>query len=123
VSAVHSGVPYLPRRDPREAARSLRYALHREGVTHTFQSNGNGMSVLSLSAELTVWCQDGCFAWKEDGVVVTHPADDPSGAAGLIHAHFRRPVGLDDSDDPGEAGDTYESGHQPPTSPPSERSA
>jgi hypothetical protein len=110
-------MPYLPWRTPSEAARCLRYALHREGLTHTFQSNGNGMSELSLSAELTVWCQNGSFVWKEDGVVVTHPADDPAGAAGLISARFRRPAVLDDSDA------EYDPGHLPPTDTPRERTA
>ncbi len=94
--AVRSGRPYLPWRDPCEATRLLRYALHRQGFTHTYQSNGNGMSVLSVSADLTVWCKHGSFVWNEDGHEMTHPSDDPVGAARLIQRHYRAPLEEDD---------------------------
>jgi hypothetical protein len=77
--------------DPCDATRLLRYALHRRGFTHTYQSNGDGMSVLSVPTELTVWCEDGNFVWQEDGREVVHPADDPAGAARLIAGRYRRP--------------------------------
>ncbi len=97
---VHAGTPfakqaslrrYLPWHDPREATRLLRYALHRQGFTHTYQSNGNGMAVLSVLAELTVWCKDGFFVWHEEGIAVEHPIDDPVGAAQRIADRRRRP--------------------------------
>ncbi|MBO3746592.1 hypothetical protein J5X84_10990 [Streptosporangiaceae bacterium NEAU-GS5] len=100
---------YLPWRDPCEATRLLRYALHRKGFTHTYQSNGNGMSVLSVSAELTVWCKNGSFVWNEDGLVATHPSDDPAGAASLIQRHYRNqgrssaPVATSDEDEEGSS--------------------
>lgn len=86
---VRAGTPYLPWHDPYEATRLLRYALHRQGFTHTYQSDGNGMSVLSVSTELTVWCKDGSFVWNEEGATVSHPIDDPVGAAELIAARYR----------------------------------
>ncbi|MEV7965050.1 hypothetical protein AB0O34_03590 [Sphaerisporangium sp. NPDC088356] len=89
--AVRAGTPYLPWHDPREATRLLRYALHREGFTHTYQSSGKGMSVLSVTTELTVWCRKGSFVWNEDGLTLTHPAADPIGAAQLLKRHLRRP--------------------------------
>ncbi|GII78221.1 hypothetical protein Sru01_32030 [Sphaerisporangium rufum] len=95
--AVRAGTPYLPWHDPREATRLLRYALHREGFTHTYQSSGNGMSVLSVTTELTVWCRKGTFVWDEDGLTVTHPAADPAGAARLLKRRLRGPVGSEDS--------------------------
>lgn len=82
---------YPPWHDPREATRLLRYALHRQGFTHTYQSNGNGMSVLSVLTELTVWCRDEFFVWHEEGVEVSHPIDDPVGAAQRIADRRRRP--------------------------------
>ncbi|GLW08451.1 hypothetical protein Misp01_35810 [Microtetraspora sp. NBRC 13810] len=89
---VREGTPNLPWHDPREATRLLRYALHRQGFTHTYQSNGSGMSVLSVLPELTVWCRDGMFVWTTvDGRETTHPADDPVGAADLIARTYRRP--------------------------------
>lgn len=118
--ALRTGMPLLSWYDPREATRLLRYALHRAGFTHTYQSNGNGMSVLSVSAELTVWCRSGSFAWKEEGAVVTHPADDPPGAALLITRHFRRPAAEDQEDQEDRERMT---GHRFPTDSPRERTA
>ncbi|GAA3133656.1 hypothetical protein GCM10017600_78370 [Streptosporangium carneum] len=92
VLSVRTGTPYPPWRDPREATRLLRYALRRHGFTHTYQSNGNGMSVLSVLADLTVWCRSGLFIWNEEGRGACHPADDPAGAARLISRHHRRPI-------------------------------
>ncbi|GAA5054334.1 hypothetical protein HNP84_002948 [Thermocatellispora tengchongensis] len=93
--SVRADVPNLPWHDPREATRLLRYALHRQGFTHTYQSNASGMSVLSVLTDLTVWCKDGMFVWTEDGREVTHPADDPVGAADLIARQYRRPEHAD----------------------------
>jgi hypothetical protein len=42
-----------------------------------------------VATELTVWCENGSFAWTEDGSVVTHPAEDPAGAARLILRQYR----------------------------------
>ncbi|RCG32490.1 hypothetical protein DQ384_03025 [Sphaerisporangium album] len=108
--AVRAGTPYLPWHDPREATRLLRYALHREGFTHTYQSSGNGMSVLSVTTELTVWCRKGSFVWSEDGLTVTHPAADPVGAAQLVKRHLRRPA-----DERAQASGPREHGEEPPT--------
>lgn len=94
--SVHTDTPYLPWHDPREATRLLRYALHRRGFTHTYQSNGNGMSVLSIRTDLTVWCKDGLFVWHEGGLRSSHPAGDPAGAARLIARRHRRPAPDDD---------------------------
>ncbi|GAA0406859.1 hypothetical protein GCM10009530_68860 [Microbispora corallina] len=99
--AVRAGTPYLPWRDPGEATRLLRYALHRQGFTHTYQSNGNGMSVLSVSTDLTVWCKNGSFVWHEGDVVVTHPSDDPDGATRLIMRHYRTPERPSEEEDDG----------------------
>lgn len=83
------GTPYLPWHDPREAIRLLRYALRRDGFTHTYQSNGE--SVLPALTELTAWCDDGSFVWNEEGgAPVPHPIDDPVGAARRIAERFRQ---------------------------------
>ena len=88
---VHAGTPYLPWHDPCEATRLLRYALPRQGLSHTYQSNGSGMSVLSVLTEVTVWSKDGSFIWNEEGATVSHPIDDPLGAAQRIADHYRHP--------------------------------
>ena len=88
---VRTGTPYLPWHDPCEATRLLRYALHHQGSTHTCQSDGNGLSVLSVLTELTVRCEDGSFVWnKEGGAPVTHRFDDPVGAARRITTRCRQ---------------------------------
>ncbi len=96
--AVRAGRSYPPSGNPGEATRLLRYALHRQGFTHTYQSNGNGISVLSVSADLTVWCENGSFVWAAEGFEVSHPADDPTGAACLIQRHYRGPVAAAEED-------------------------
>ncbi len=88
---VQAGTPYLPWDSPRDATRLLRYALPRQGFTHTYQSNGYGMSALSESAELNVWCEDGSLVWFEGSELVHHPIDDPAGAADRIAARYRHP--------------------------------
>ncbi|MGV9303202.1 MULTISPECIES: hypothetical protein [unclassified Nonomuraea] len=50
------------------------------------------MSVLSVLTELTVWCRDGSFEWHEEGSTVTHPIDDPVGAALRIAERYRHPT-------------------------------
>lgn len=88
---VRMGTPYLPWHDPGDATRLLRYALPRQGFTHTYQSNWHGVSVQSVSSELTVWCEDGSFVWNEEGgAPVTHPIDDPVGAAQRIAVRCRQ---------------------------------
>jgi hypothetical protein len=49
------------------------------------------MSVLSVSTDLTVWCESGSFVWHEGDLVMTHPSDDPDGATSLIMRHYRTP--------------------------------
>ncbi|GAA3215633.1 hypothetical protein [Nonomuraea helvata] len=86
---VRTGTPYLPWHDPGEAIRLLRYGLPRAGFTHTYQSDG--ASEQSVLTELTAWCDDGSFVWKEEGgAPVTHPIDDPVGAARRIAARYRQ---------------------------------
>ncbi|MBE1591210.1 hypothetical protein H4W80_009468 [Nonomuraea angiospora] len=88
---VRTGTPYLPWHAPCEATRLLRYGLRRQGFTHTYQSMGIGVRELSVLTELTVWCNDGSFVWNEEGgAPVTHPIDDPVGAAQRIAARYRQ---------------------------------
>jgi hypothetical protein len=78
-----TGTPYLSWHDPREP----------RGITHTYQSIGDGVSALSVLSELTVRCDDGSFVWNEEGgAPVAHPIDDPVGAARSIAARCR-PLG------------------------------
>jgi len=91
VLPVRTGTSYLPWHDPGDATRLLRYALPRQGFTHTYQSNSYGTSVQSVLTELTAWCDDGSFVGKQEGgAPVTHPIDDPVGAARRIDARCRQ---------------------------------
>ncbi|MFI6484068.1 hypothetical protein ACIBH1_39520 [Nonomuraea sp. NPDC050663] len=74
--------------------------MHRQGFTHTYQSNANGMSVLSVLTELTVWCKDGSFVWTEEGATITHPIDDPVGAAQRIAERYRHGQHLEEEHSP-----------------------
>ncbi|GAA2210131.1 hypothetical protein GCM10009850_055900 [Nonomuraea monospora] len=88
---VRTGTPYLPWHDPREATRLLRYALTRQGFTHTYQSFGDGMPAPSALTELTVRCDDGSLVGnKEGGAPVALRIDDPVGAAQRIAARCRQ---------------------------------
>lgn len=73
------------------AAALLHDALAELGVTRVYRTDGDGMSVLSVWANLTVWCAGGRFRWR-DGYEfedwVTHPAGDPVGAAVKIKARL-----------------------------------
>lgn len=99
---VRTGTPYLPWHGPYEATRLLRYGLRRQGLTHTYQSNG--ASGQSASTELTVWCNDGSFVWNEEGgAPVTHPIDDPVGAARRIARRRRQEPSRSPIDSVGES--------------------
>ncbi|MED7926580.1 hypothetical protein SMD20_20150 [Nonomuraea sp. LP-02] len=88
---VSTGESYLPWKDLGEATRLLRYALPRQGFTHTYQSNRHGASAHSASTELTAKREDGSLvAVEEGGAPVTRFIDDPVGAARRIAARCRQ---------------------------------
>lgn len=94
--------------------------IHRKVGGGVSESNRTGSS--AVSDELSVWCANGCFEWQENGVVVSHPVDDPAGAATLISALFRRPGGHNLATGPAmehdtgrhDVGDVVRSPHRPP---------
>ncbi len=87
VLSVRAGTPHLPRRDPREATRLLRYALHRHGFPHTYQSDGSGKPALSVPIDLGIWCRKGLFVRNEEGHQACRPADGPVGRTHLTSRH------------------------------------
>lgn len=93
-SAIRSSgvarVPDVATPEPRAAATDLRAALTEMGLSRTLQTNGEGMSTLSVWTNLTVWCAGEVFFWREDDParLVTHPTDDPAGAAVKIHKRY-----------------------------------
>jgi hypothetical protein len=69
-------------RDPREAVAQLRQQLSLHWPGRVYQGDRPGLSVLSISPELTVWCDGRDFFWREvGGRPVRHPAADPVTAA------------------------------------------
>ncbi len=115
--------------------------IHRKVGGGVSESNGAGSS--AVSDELSVWCTNGFFEWQQNGVVVSHPVDDPAGAATLISTLFRRPgrhgpttdLTTDPATGPAMAGDQHDLGRhdtarhgtadvvRSPTGPPRDRPA
>ena len=90
-------------RDPREAIAQLRRQLAPQWPGRVYQSDSRGLSVLSITPELTVWCNGRDFIWYEQGRLAAHPAADPVTASVRLLARLRqlsgRETGGDDGDD------------------------
>ena len=89
-------------RDPREAIAQLRQQLALHWPGRFYQGDSRGLSVLSISSELTVWCNGREFIWHETGRTVGHPAADPVTAAVRLIARLQQltqPRPRDDGDD------------------------
>jgi len=81
------------RRLPRHGFRADRsvealFCELREGwVKPWYQAGSPDVAFISTSCGLNVWCCDGKFIWSDQfGMTVTHPANDPSGAAALLNS-------------------------------------
>lgn len=91
--------------DCARAMLRLREELAAQWPRRIFYSGAENISVLSLSAELTVWCLDGVFIWNDGTGVVRYPLRDVRGAADHLLArvagteHRLRPVGGSAGDD------------------------
>jgi hypothetical protein len=85
-AGIRGGQP----RDPREAIAQLRQQLALHWPGRVYQSDSRGLSVLSISPELTVWCNGRDFIWYEQGRLAAHPAADPVTAAVRLVARLRQ---------------------------------
>jgi hypothetical protein len=85
-----AGITGGQRRDPREAIAQLRQHLALQWPGRVYQSDSRGLSVLSITPELTVWCNGRDFIWYEQGRVTAHPAADPVTAAVRLIARLRQ---------------------------------
>ncbi|MFF5262357.1 ATP-binding protein [Actinomadura viridis] len=66
-----------PRPDAAYAAQELHALLAERGLTRLIRRNGDGVSVLSVKENLTVWCEPGWFRWRTpDGAQVRLPRGD-----------------------------------------------
>jgi len=72
-------------------------ALHWPG--RVYQGDSRGLSVLSISPELTVWCNGRDFIWYEQGRQVAHPAADPVTAAVRLIGRLQQLSKRDGGDD------------------------
>jgi hypothetical protein len=79
-----------PPDDPRTALLQLRRQLYEHWPGRLYQSDVAGLSVLSISPELTVWCNGRDFVWHEDASLIVHPATDPLGAGQRLVRRLRR---------------------------------
>ncbi|GAA3722900.1 hypothetical protein HDA32_000782 [Spinactinospora alkalitolerans] len=67
---------------PAHAVSMLHSYLSAAGVRRLYAASNAQVASLSVRTGLTVWCINGTFRWSDDlGQAVTHPADDPEGAA------------------------------------------
>ncbi|GAA2086494.1 hypothetical protein [Actinomadura alba] len=69
---------------PREAIHRLATALRGHGFRHLYVAHDGGISVLSVTVELTVWCRRGTFHWFADGRYILQSADRPEVTALVI---------------------------------------
>jgi hypothetical protein len=99
-AGIRGGQP----RDPREAIAQLRQQLALHWPGRVYQSDSRGLSVLSISSELTVWCNGRDFIWYEQGRPAAHPAADPVTAAVRLIARLRQLSDRDNGGDVGEGG-------------------
>jgi hypothetical protein len=74
---------------PRTAVLQLRRQLYEHWPGRLYQSDIAGLSVLSISPELTVWCNGRDFVWHENARLIVHPATDPLGAAQRLVRRLR----------------------------------
>lgn len=77
--------------DPTIAATDLRTALAELGLSRVYQSDGDGMSTVSVWGTLTVWCAGDAFFWRTGrnfDDFAGHPIGDPAGAAVKIKARY-----------------------------------
>lgn len=113
-AGIRGGQP----RDPREAIAQLRKQLALVWPGRIYQSDSRGLSVLSISPELTVWCNGRDFIWYEQGRLAAHPAGDPVTASVRLLARLRqlsgRETGRETGGAGGSGGEAGEGGHEPP---------
>jgi hypothetical protein len=99
-------------RDPREAVAQLRQQLSLHWPGRVYQGDRPGLSVLSISPDLTVWCDGRDFFWREvEGRPVRHPAADPVTAAVRLSHRIKQltepsPQEPPAEEDPGPEGTT-----------------
>ncbi len=106
-------------RDPREAVTQLRQQLALHWPGRVYQGDTPGLSVLSISPELTVWCDGRDFFWREvEGRPVRHSAADPVTAAVRIARRIQQLTGQP-QEEPPAGGGGHRNGTGPNRLPPS----
>ena len=106
-SVLASRVKHKPRHAfcAQRAITALLNELSSVATRPLYWSGSSEMAVASVMRDVNVWCRDGRFFWNDlfQGGTMSHPANDPTGAAALLNpfaqipepAHYythRRPV-------------------------------
>lgn len=58
-----------------------------------YWSGTSDLAVVSIQCDINVWCRNGRFFWNDlfHGGPISHPANDPVGAAELLNPFAREP--------------------------------
>ena len=106
-SVLASRVKHKPRHAfcAQRALTALLTELTTVATRPLYWSGTSEMAVASIMRDVNVWCRDGRFFWTDlfQGSTISHPANDPAGAAALLnpfaqvpepahHHALRRPV-------------------------------
>ncbi|TQN28810.1 hypothetical protein FHX37_4175 [Haloactinospora alba] len=55
-----------------------------------YRAGNTDLAVISIMRGINVWCRDGKFIWNDFlGDTITHPANDPAGAAAMLRPFSR----------------------------------
>ncbi len=94
-SVLASRVKHKPRHAfcAQRAITALLNELSTVATRPLYWSGGSEMAVASVMRDVNVWCRDGRFFWNDlfQGGTMSHPANDPSGAAALLNPFAQIP--------------------------------
>ena len=94
-SVLASRVKHKPRHAfcAQRALSELLKELAAVATRPLYWSGTSEMAVASVMRDVNVWCRDGRFFWNDlfQGGPVSHPANDPTGAAALLNLFARVP--------------------------------
>lgn len=94
-SVLASRVKHKPRHAfcAQRAITALLNELSAVATRPLYWSGSSEMAVASVMRDVNVWCRDGRFFWNDlfQGGAMSHPANDPTGAAALLNPFAQIP--------------------------------
>ncbi|WP_067602360.1 hypothetical protein [Nocardiopsis listeri] len=94
-SVLASRVKHKPRHAfcAQRAITALLNELSAVATRPLYWSGSSEMAVASVMRDVNVWCRDGRFFWNDlfQGGTMSHPANDPTGAAALLNPFAQIP--------------------------------